>query len=82
MNKLDLIIDEIMQARMFIEPKSIADFHTSRAVAAARELRDMGPVAFMGTDPIGNPNKFRLASFNGSEPLYALGDTDEQIRSD
>lgn len=29
------------------------------------------PVAYMGTDIEGNPNKFRLNSFGGCIPLYA-----------
>ena len=28
------------------------------------------PVAYMGTDIEGNPNKFRLNPFGGSIPLY------------
>ena len=81
MNKLDLIIDEIMQARMFIKPKSIADFHTSRALAAARELRNMKPVGVFAYD---EENKVWEELIKGSEgtTFYTLGDTDEQIRSD
>lgn len=33
------------------------------------------PVAYMGTDGEGNPNKFRLNPFNGAIPLYTVPQT-------
>jgi hypothetical protein len=39
------------------------------AIKAALEAKDE-PVAYMGTDIEGNPNKFRLNSFGGCIPLY------------
>lgn len=83
MNKLDLIIDEIMQARMFIKPKSIADLHTSRALAAARELRALKPVAYMHAQ--GNyeePKMYDLSQTDRDRgwteyPLFALGESND-----
>ena len=77
MNKLDLIIDALEE--VISEPHWYDVDCIERGLAAARELRDMKPLAWWERDADTN-NWFLTTSFNEcaeTEPLFALGDTDE-----
>ena len=50
--------------------QSMIDMHVVREGKQARSAPVQEPVAWMGTDIEGNPNKFRLNPFNGGVELY------------
>jgi hypothetical protein len=50
--------------------QSMIDMHVVREGKQARSAPVQEPVAWMGTDIEGNPNKFRLNPFNGGIELY------------
>ena len=66
MNKIDLIIDALEEAVNKVESAYVA-IHIDEALAAARELKALEPVAWMGSAGLGyDKNKYL------SIPLYAL----------
>jgi len=85
MNKLDLIVDALESAHC-TNDTAVMGLTKSRldaALAAARELRDMKPVAYIGVvaggrfDTYLKAKKVDLYGCDWVKPLFLLGDTDE-----
>lgn len=70
MNRLDLIIDALYKVELLFEAHGQYPYtlrEVSEALAAARELKELKPVAWMGSAGFGyDKNKYL------SIPLYAL----------
>mgnify|MGYP007077675424 CR=1 FL=1 len=74
MSKIDLIIDALEMAEDKIESAYVA-IHIDKALAAARELKAMEPVAWMYKDGTITSDPDRA---DGTwTPLYALDEDDE-----
>jgi hypothetical protein len=74
MNKIDLIIDALELARNEIHDPTLWTDKVDEALAAARELRELKPVAWAAIDKETN-NWFVTTCFDAQEceiPLYAL----------
>ena len=77
MNKLDIIIDALeIGQELFEFPPKDTDLPFTKALAAARELRDMKPVAWV--DEIAEEASLMLdkPQFRAI-PLYALGESND-----
>ena len=76
MNKLDLIIENIMYAKI-IKESAHQDELLEEALAAARELKAMKPVAMVDhSHPFSDDSVYMIANYESSLPsgtkLYAL----------
>ena len=76
MNRLDLIIDNIMYARI-IKESAHQDELLDEALAAARELKALEPVAIVDhSHPFSDDSVYMIANYERSFPsgtkLYAL----------
>jgi len=76
MNKIDLIIDALELARNEIHDPTLWTDKVDKALAAARELREMKPVAWLTTEPFAQTRcsitKVTLHQQMNGTPLYAL----------
>jgi hypothetical protein len=72
MNRLDIIIDVLEIAANEVESAYVAS-HIDEALAAARELKALKPVAWIGDKPFSITRYETVAVKAGfSTPLYAL----------